>query len=149
MRVFIVLLLSTYVSFGCSSNNQKVQSWAFPYFTKVDELNPILTPDKSQEFVDPITHSVAYWEERNVLNPTAVVRDNKVYMLYRAQDQSGTSRIGMAVSSDGLRFEKMPNPVFYPEDDEVEERFNKEYKINMRKRIVAKGKQSTKTENVV
>lgn len=119
MRVFIVLLLSTYVSFGCSSNNQKVQSWAFPYFTKVDELNPILTPDKSQEFVDPITNSVAYWEERNVLNPTAVVRDNKVYMLYRAQDQSGTSRIGMAVSSDGLRFEKMPNPVFYPEDDDM------------------------------
>ncbi len=120
MRVLITLLLLASLGIACSGNqNESVQDWAFPYFTKVDSLNPIMIPESSQEFLDPITNSVAYWEERNVLNPTAVVRDGKVYMLYRAQDQSGTSRIGMAISNDGLNFQKMPNPVFYPEEDEM------------------------------
>jgi predicted GH43/DUF377 family glycosyl hydrolase len=38
-------------------------------------------------------------------------------MFYRAQDSLGTSRIGMAISEDGLNFEKMPSPVFFPDDD--------------------------------
>lgn len=128
MKLFISTIIVTCLGVGCSNYEGNNESWAFPYFTKVDSLNPILTPDQGQEFVDPITNSIAYWEERNVLNPTAVVRDNKVYMLYRAQDQSGTSRIGMAVSNDGLRFEKMPNPVFYPDDDDM-----KEYEWNYQK----------------
>jgi predicted GH43/DUF377 family glycosyl hydrolase len=43
-------------------------------------------------------------------------------MLYRAEDfvgaHNGTSRIGLAVSEDGLHFERYPMPVFYPENDE-------------------------------
>jgi len=120
MRAFIGgILLVTFLNGCLDSQTHKDESWAFPYFTKVDDLNPILTPEHSQEFIDPITNSIAYWEERNVLNPTAVVRNGKVYMLYRAQDQSGTSRIGMAVSDDGLNFEKMPTPVFFPDDDQM------------------------------
>lgn len=128
MRTIFIILLFSLLGLGCSSYQEKDQSWAFPHFTKVDDLNPILIPDSGQEFLDPITNSVAYWEERNVLNPTAVVRDGKVYMLYRAQDQSGTSRIGMAVSTDGLNFEKMPNPVFYPDNDDM-----KSYEWNYQK----------------
>jgi predicted GH43/DUF377 family glycosyl hydrolase len=38
-------------------------------------------------------------------------------MLYRAQDRSGTSRLGYATSRDGLRFTRRPEPVLSPEAD--------------------------------
>ncbi len=102
--------------------------WAFPYFSKVDSLNPILQPSSELTFTDPITDSVVNWEERNVLNPTAIVKDGKVHLFYRAQDSLGTSRIGMATSEDGLQFKKSPTPVFYPEEDSM-----KVYEWNYRK----------------
>ncbi len=117
------LLLSAAIALGCSQQKPADpltdHDWAFPHFEKVDDLNPILKPSAELTFKDPITGNTIKWEERNVLNPTAVVKDDKVYLLYRAQDLQGTSRIGMAVSDDGLHFEKMPSPVFYPDRDEM------------------------------
>lgn len=111
------------IIFSCLSNpksetlEQTTQPWHFPYFKKVDSLNPILSPSSELTFTDPITGTIKKWEERNVLNPTAVVRNDSVFMLYRAQDSLGTSRIGLAVSTDGLHFIKMPSPVFFPDLD--------------------------------
>ena len=117
--LFIALLLM-----GCetkiatkNTSSEDLKNWAFPYFEKVDSLNPILSPTSDLKFLDPITNNTVNWEERNVLNPTAIVKDNKVYLLYRAQDSLGTSRIGMAISEDGLHFDKMPEPIFYPDTD--------------------------------
>ena len=111
---------------GCQPNkpikeplSNNVANWAFPYFNKIDSLNPILSPSAELKFLEPITGDMVKWEERNVLNPTAVVKNDKVYLLYRAQDLNGTSRIGMAVSDDGLHFEKMPSPIFYPDNDSM------------------------------
>jgi predicted GH43/DUF377 family glycosyl hydrolase len=119
---FIVNLLVLLVFFtNCrqDATEETATRWAFPHFEKVDSLNPILKPSAKLEFRDPITDSIVRWEERNVLNPTAVVRGDSVYLLYRAQDLNGTSRIGMAVSGDGLRFHKKPEPVFYPDTDSM------------------------------
>ena len=104
--------------------------WAFPYFEKVDSLNPILKPSPDLVFTDPITQTEVRWEARNVLNPTAIVKDGKVYLFYRAQDSLGTSRIGMATSTDGLHFEKAPTPVFFPDEDAM-----KEYEWNYKKAL--------------
>ena len=104
--------------------------WAFSHFEKVDSLNPILSPSAGLSFTDPITKNQIKWEERNVLNPTAVVRDGQVFLMYRAQDLLGTSRIGMAVSKDGLHFEKMDAPVFHPDEDDM-----KVYEWNYRKSL--------------
>ena len=57
-----------------------------------------------------------------------MVKDDKVYLFYRAQDAGGTSRIGLAVSSDGLHFEKYPQPVLFPDNDRM-----KKYEWNYRK----------------
>lgn len=63
------------------------------------------------------------WEAKDLFNPAAVVKDGKIYMLYRAEDYSGqgkwngTSRIGLAVSEDGIHFERHPDPVLYPTED--------------------------------
>ena len=93
--------------------------WAMLDFEKVDSLNPIMKPDSSQVFDCPISKKSIQWEARNVLNPSAIVKDGKVYLIYRAQDAAGTSRIGVAISEDGLHFNKMPTPVLYPDDDSL------------------------------
>jgi predicted GH43/DUF377 family glycosyl hydrolase len=63
------------------------------------------------------------WEEKDVFNPAAVVRDGKIYLLYRAEDTlgkfAGTSRIGLATSDDGLHFVKKDTPVIYPQNDSL------------------------------
>lgn len=68
--------------------------------------------------------TVVRWEEHATFNPAAVVRDGKVYLLYRAEDATGeqqighhTSRLGLAESTDGLRFTRRPAPVLYPDKD--------------------------------
>jgi len=94
-------------------------SWAITGFVKVDSLNPILQPDSTQQFNCPVSKQLLNWEERNVLNPSAVVKDGKVYLLYRAQDRSMTSRLGLAVSGDGLHFTKLAQPVFFPDNDSM------------------------------
>lgn len=100
-----------------STNSQP--TWALDGFVKVDSINPILTPTKTLTFQDPITKFSTHWEARNVLNPSAIVKDNKVYLFYRAQDSMGTSRIGLAISEDGLHFTKQDQPVFYPKEDDM------------------------------
>lgn len=95
-------------------------NWAMLSFEKVDSVNPVLTPGTNQ-FTDPILKKQVAWEEKDVFNPAIVVKDDKVYMLYRAQDKiglpGGTSRIGLAESTDGLHFTRTATPVFYPDND--------------------------------
>ena len=50
------------------------------------------------------------WESKAVFNPAAIMIDSTIYLLYRSEDWSGTgrwngtSRIGLAKSTDGLEF---------------------------------------------
>ncbi len=89
-------------------------------FTKVDSVNPVLSADSAQ-FDCPILGKKIYWAEKDVFNPAAVVRNDTMFLLYRAEDKigkyAGTSRIGIAWSVDGLHFTKHPVPVFYPDND--------------------------------
>ena len=112
------------LSIGCQekpSNDITVpetsKNWAFSSFEKADSINPILKPTGAFTFKDPITKKQIAWEQRNVLNPSAVVKGDSVYLFYRAQDSSGTSRIGLATSGDGLHFKKRPSPIFFPDND--------------------------------
>jgi predicted GH43/DUF377 family glycosyl hydrolase len=101
------------------SNKDNNQNWAMTGFVKADSINPILYPSRDQVFICPIGKKEVRWEERNVLNPSAIVKDNKVYLIYRAQDNQMTSRLGLAISEDGLHFKKQADPVFYPDNDSM------------------------------
>src|SRR6266481_8145298 len=57
------------------------------------------------------------WESAGAFNPATVLHNGKIVMLYRAQDASGTSRLGYAESFDGVHFTRSPRPVFSPETD--------------------------------
>ena len=124
MKKLSMLLFAILICIGCKKDHPETTSeivkgndWALLNFVKVDSINPILKPTPNLSFDCPLNKKAVLWEERNVLNPSAIVKDGKVYLFYRAQDLNGTSRIGMAVSSDGLHFEKNPVPVFYPDND--------------------------------
>jgi len=70
------------------------------------EENPVLSPNEDIE-----------WESKAVFNPGAVLKDDKVHLLYRAIGEYDTyiSRIGLAISSDGVNFERQnKNPVIEP-----------------------------------
>jgi predicted GH43/DUF377 family glycosyl hydrolase len=97
-------------------------TWAILPFSKVDSVNPVLTPGTG-EFVCPVLRHRVQWERKDVFNPAAVVKNGSVHLLYRAEDTigkyAGTSRIGLAVSADGLHFSRMKTPVFFPANDSL------------------------------
>lgn len=51
-----------------------------------NNINPILEP-KLSSFICPVLKKQVLWEEKDVFNPAAVVKDNLVYLLYRAEDR--------------------------------------------------------------
>jgi predicted GH43/DUF377 family glycosyl hydrolase len=105
---------------ACNFSNQKEKvqaAWSFKEFVKVDSANPILMPDTNFTFDCPVRNTAVNWQEKNVLNPTAFVKDGKVYLIYRAQDSAMTSRLGLAISEDGIHFTKQAAPIFFPAKD--------------------------------
>ena len=69
----------------------------------------------------PVSLRSVDWAAKDAFNPGAVVHDGKVCLLVRAEDHvgryAGTSRIGLATSTDGLHFELEPEPVLAPAND--------------------------------
>lgn len=86
--------------------------------------NPIITPNRKTRFLDPITGEYINWESSDTFNPGAVEKDDKIVILYRAEDQDEekigrrTSRLGYAESYDGINFHREAVPVLFPAEDE-------------------------------
>ena len=98
--------------------------WALGPFLKL--AKPVLSPTSESKFQCPLQGREIRWEEQNVYNPAVVVREGKVYLLYRADDKcwwkfsnddQATSRIGLAYSEDGRHFTRHPAPVVFPDKD--------------------------------
>lgn len=67
-------------------------------------FNPILTPIADHA-----------WESKYVLNCGAIRLSGDIHIFYRAVGEDGVSRIGLALSKNGLRVdERLPEPVFGP-----------------------------------
>jgi len=108
---------------------QDVETWSIGPFTRPAAGNPVIAPRIQSTFVDPILKTPAHWEALHTFNPAAIVRDGKIYVLYRAEDDSGameigghTSRLGLAESADGIHFTRRPEPVFFPAEDSQQAR---------------------------
>lgn len=67
--------------------------------------SPILLPDPT-----------AAWECYNVFNPGVVHHNGLFHMFYRAQGLDWISRIGYAVSADGIHWNRFRKPVLEPAD---------------------------------
>jgi len=102
-------------------------AWMLGPFERLVDA-PVISPLKESTFTDPVSGKVVHWEALHTFNPAAIVKDGKVYVLYRAEDDSGammigghTSRIGLAESEDGIHFTRLPEPVLYPARDNQQE----------------------------
>jgi beta-1,2-mannosidase len=102
----------------------KATAWMLGPFTRPENAQPVITARPESVFTDPILDKPVHWEALHTFNPAAVVRDGKIYVLYRAEDNSGTmeigmhtSRLGLAASEDGEHFTRETAPVFYPAKD--------------------------------
>ncbi|WP_232296194.1 glycoside hydrolase family 130 protein [Terriglobus sp. TAA 43] len=124
MRLGLAVGVAVFLGLGGAAAAQSpFGTWTRP----VDQ--PVIRPVKDTTFVDPITSQTVHWQALHTFNPAAIVRNGKVYVLYRAEDDSGSmtigghvSRLGLAVSDDGIHFQQMPEPVLYPAKDAQEER---------------------------
>ena len=106
------------LAFASALPAQTLAHWTRPTKT------PVVTPNVTSVFLDPITGAPTHWEALHTFNPAAIVRDGKIYILYRAEDDSGpaqigmhVSRLGLASSSDGIHFTRQTEPVFFADND--------------------------------
>lgn len=123
---FVLALLSiTMLLTSCSTPEhenryEQDSTWAMIPFVKLNEVNPILAASDGV-FTCPILKQEVKWEEKDVFNPAAVFRNGGIYLFYRAEDTigkyNGTSRIGLAIGSDGVHFTRMREPLIYPAED--------------------------------
>ena len=101
--------------------------WEIGPFQKIPE--PILRADSSLHFLCPVQNKTEKWANNGVYNPSAVVKDGVIHMVYRAdgerlggKDYFGynrvTCRIGHATSTDGIHFTPSAEPVLFPDNDE-------------------------------
>ena len=124
---YLLIITACMLALHCSetpdkgpTSNTHTKDWALVPFQKVDSSNPVMGPGTGV-FFSPLFKKEIRWEQKDVFNPAAVVRGNKIYMLYRAEDTvgryAGVSRIGLAESSDGIHFTRHPVPVLHPKED--------------------------------
>lgn len=99
--------------------------WALGGFVRPEGVNPLIEPKESL-FNCPMKGVELKWECADTFNPAATVKDGKVCILYRAEDDptagigGRTSRIGYAESPDGITItERSATPVFYPDNSVV------------------------------
>ena len=107
-------------------------SWQLNGFVRPPNAQPVIVPKINSVFVDHPGSTPVHWEALHTFNPAAVVRHGNIYVLYRAEDNSGenkigghASRIGLARSRDGIHFKRYPEPVLYAAEDDQEEREEK------------------------
>ena len=124
-KSILLISLAVLPLFGYSQN--VLPDWALGVFVRPEKANPIITPNPSNQFDCPMQDKKIGWEESDVFNPAATVKDGKIYVLYRAEDNSATgigkrtSRIGLAESEDGIHMKRRKTPVMYPDKDNMKE----------------------------
>ena len=124
MRVLFLFIIASF-AFGCTQEQQEQQvesPWLIG-FVKPDQ-NPVLVADSSYLFFCPIKQEEVKWQKADVFNPAAVVRNDTIFVLFRAEDNPAaiiggrTSRIGLAYTTDGTYFEKHELPILYPDSSD-------------------------------
>ncbi len=118
-----VILIS--ISLGNTFGQSQEKSWMLGPFERAENAEPIISKKEHTTFTDPISKTIVYWESMATFNPAAMVKNDSIYVFYRAEEKLGekeigghTSRIGLAISSDGITYHTKKEPVFYPDNDE-------------------------------
>ncbi len=120
MKTSSAILISI-IALMISCRNHETAQFDFRFYKPAE--NPIIGADSTLTFRDPVSGKTVHWQKADVFNPAAVVKNGKVYLLLRCEDNprailgGRTSRIGLAWSEDGIHFTKRSEPVLYPDSD--------------------------------
>ena len=60
--------------------------WALGGFVRPQDTNPVISPDPDVKFDCPMRKSRIGWMESDTFNPAATVKDGKICVLFRAED---------------------------------------------------------------
>ncbi|HOO75209.1 MAG TPA: glycosidase, partial [Tepiditoga sp.] len=71
-------------------------------------MDPILKRHPQSPLFSP--NPMHLWESKYVFNPAVVYDGELFHMLYRAQGADMVSRMGYAVSPDGIKWNRMEKP---------------------------------------
>ncbi len=124
-NLLLIICLTAVPLVGYGQN--VLPDWALGGFVRPEKANPVITPNPKNIFDCPMREAKVGWEESDVFNPAATVKDGKICVLYRAEDNSATgigmrtSRIGLAESKDGIHMKRRSTPVMYPDKDNMKE----------------------------
>ena len=121
----VIYLISMMTLAGCSGQKQtsavveeQNEHWIIGPFVRPEGVNPVISPQPTT-FQCPMRKQLVKWEESDTFNPAATVKDGKIVVLYRAEDNSAqgigkrTSRIGYAESTDGVTMKQSDAPVLF------------------------------------
>lgn len=95
----------------------------FPTDFKRLKKTPLLAPTDKVAFICPMRKRSVGWASNHTFNPAAISHQNEVHLFFRAEDGKGdsiggfTSRIGHAISKDGINFKIEPEPAIFPDED--------------------------------
>ena len=123
MNRFVFVLMAAGLAPSAAAADS-IGKWQIEPFARPAGANPAIAPNKESVFRNPVDGKTVHWEALHTFNPAAIARNGKIYVIYRAEDDSGemtigghTSRLGLAESSDGIHFTRRPEPVLYPDND--------------------------------
>lgn len=138
MKLFSTFLSVLFCFISLSAHNLQVEEgdggkgvpnilpeWALGGFVRPAGANPVIGPITVTKFYCPMQKQEVNWEESDTFNPAAVVKGDNIYVIYRAEDNSGTgigkrtSRLGLAESPDGITMHRRTTPVMYPDEDNM------------------------------
>lgn len=121
----LLMLVSVSVSSQTVSDNP-LPEWALGGFERPVGINPLIEPRANSSFLCPMKGTTVNWELADTFNPAAVLKDGKICILYRAEDNpkakigGRTSRIGLVESANGTDVDsRSPVPVMYPDAQEM------------------------------
>ena len=110
---------------SCDNPYAEFPYWAIGPFLRPENAQPVIKPNPDTVFYCPMRQDNIHWEKLHTFNPAAVVKDGKINVMYRAEDDTGqmhvgghTSRGGLAPSLNGIDFTFRNSPVLYPDVDD-------------------------------
>ena len=115
---YATLSMSLAAATAAVAGDTSPSAWAWLHFVR--EGGVVVAPRSESRFDCPMRGKSVAWEARDTFNPAAATFGGELAVLYRAEDASGegigerTSRIGLALSSDGSSFRRLGKPVLFP-----------------------------------
>ena len=85
MKRPLICLLAAAGLWSAAMAADQVAQWQIGPFERPLGANPAITPKKDSLFRNPMEGKPAHWEALHTFNPAAIVRNGKVYVLYRAE----------------------------------------------------------------